>query len=554
MFKFKPTHVTVWLLAALFCLPFLALFIQLLTPEIDLWKHLLETVLTTYLNQSLLMMMGVGLGALTLGVSTAWLVASHDFPGQRLFSWLLILPMAMPAYIVAYAYTWFLDVSGPMQSTLRNLTGWQFGDYMFPNIRSIGGAILVLSLVLYPYIYLLSRAAFQHQSKRLLEAHQLTGGSTWSYFSRVALPIARPAVFGGLALVLMETLADYGTVDYFGVNTLTTGILKAWFGMGTLAGAAQIASILLVFVIIIMMIEKYLRGSSQYDAANNAQPNINRIPLNGIRKWSATLWCSLVVFLGFILPMTLLFFMLAESNSNMWFSEFIQLTINSVGLATITAVLTIIFAISLMYSKRNNKSTRINLAITAMCMGYAVPGLVIAVAVTIAFGWLDASYQWLITSTSDNSTTLIFSGGFLALITAYIIRFLAVAVQPIDAAYHGIKPHLDEASVLTGKSNLQTFKQIHLPLLKSGLLTAMLLVFVDLLKELPATLVMRPFNFNTLAVKTYELASDERLADAALPALCIVAVGLLPVLLLNKRINNSNPNKKTGNQANESDT
>ncbi|VAW44040.1 Ferric iron ABC transporter, permease protein [hydrothermal vent metagenome] len=524
-------------MAALFCLPFLALFLQLLTPDIDLWQHLFNTVLNTYLSHSVLMMVGVGGGALILGVSSAWLVAAHGFPGQRYFTWLLILPLAMPAYIVAYAYTWFLDVSGPLQSTLRTITGGDYGDYMFPNIRSIGGAILILTLVLYPYVYLLSRAAFKQQSKRLLEAHQLTGGSTWSYFSRIALPLARPAVFGGLALVLMETLADYGTVEYFGVNTLTTGILKAWFGMGSLTGAAQIASILLVFVIVIMMLEKHLRGSARYDAVHGAQPTTNRIQLNGWYKWLATLWCGLIVFLGFILPMWLLFFMLAESNTSQWLGEFMQLTLNSIALASTTAVLTVSFAMALMHSKRNSKSAHINRLITGMGMGYAIPGLVIAVGVTIAFGWLDAGYQWLLSSFSDNTPKLIFSGGFLALITAYVIRFLAVAMQPIDAAYQGIKPHLDEVSLLTGKSKLQTFKQLHLPLLKSGLLTALLLVFVDLLKELPATLVLRPFNFNTLAVKTYELASDERLADAALPALCIVAVGLLPVLLINKRIN-----------------
>jgi len=532
-------HVLIGLVAALFCLPFVALFVQLLTPEVDLWQHLLDTVLSTYLNQSMLMMLGVGLGALILGVSSAWLVAIHDFPGRRFFSWLLILPMAMPAYIVAYAYTWFLDVSGPLQTTLRNLTEWQYGDYLFPDIRTIGGAVVVLTLVLYPYVYLLSRAAFAHQSKLLLEAHQLTGKSTLSYFSRVALPLARPAVFGGLALVLMETLADYGTVEYFGVNTLTTGILKAWFGMGSLAGAAQIASILLVFIVIIMVIEKFARGSSQYDAVISAQPKNSRIQLHGLHKWLAMICCGLMVFFGFILPMLLLFSMLIESNVSLWLSEFAQLTLNSIGLAASAAVLTVALATSLMYYKRHNKSTQVNRVMTAIGMGYAVPGLVIAVGVTVAFGWLDNGYHWLASLFSGDTSQLIFSGGFLALMTAYLIRFLAVATQPIDAAYQGIKPNLDEASLLTGKSQLQTFKQIHFPLLKSGLLTALLLVFVDLLKELPATLVLRPFNFNTLAVKTYELASDERLADAALPALCIVAAGLLPVLLLNQQINHS---------------
>lgn len=537
MLKSNPAVVLVGLIAALFGLPFLALLLQLLTPETDLWQHLFSTVLNSYLWHSVWMVIGVGLGALLLGVSCAWLVAVHDFPGRRYFTWLLILPMAMPAYIVAYAYTWFLDVSGPLQTALRTMTGWSYGDYLFPNIRSLGGAILVLTVVLYPYVYLLSRAAFNQQSKQLLEAHQLSGGRTWSYFSQIALPLARPAVFGGLALVLMETLADYGTVDYFGVNTLTTGILKAWFGMGSLAGAAQIAGVLLMFVIVIMVLEKYLRGSARYDVVHSAQANPNHIQLQGMAQWLAAGWCALVVLLGFILPVLLLVFMVSQSNVNQWFGEFMQLTANGILLAATTATLIVFLAVILMAIKRNTRNIGMKRLISSLGMGYAVPGLVIAVGVTIAFGWLDAGYQWLSSGWSNSAPTLIFSGGFMALITAYLIRFMAVGMQPIDAAYQGIKTNLDEASLLTGKSNLNTFKQIHLPLLKSGLLTALLLVFVDLLKELPATLVLRPFNFNTLAVKAYELASDERLADAALPALCIVVVGLLPVLWLNKRIN-----------------
>lgn len=536
--KINATHVVVWLIAALFCLPFLALLLQLLTPEADLWQHLVTTVLRSYLLHSVLMVIGVGLGALLLGVSCAWLVAVHDFPGRRHFTWLLILPMAMPAYIVAYAYTWFLDVSGPLQIALRGVTGWSYGDYLFPNIRSLGGAIMVLTVVLYPYVYLMSRAAFNQQSKQLLEAHQLSGGSTWSYFSQIALPLARPAVFGGVALVLMETLADYGTVDYFGVNTLTTGILKAWFGMGSLGGAAQIAGILLLFVVVIMVLEKNLRGSARYDVVHGGQVNTRPIQLSGIAKWMASFWCGLVVLLGFILPVLLLIFMVSQSNFSQWLGEFIELTANGILLAAATAILIVLVAVTLMYIKRNAKKAGIKRLITALGLGYAVPGLVIAVGVTIAFGWLDVGFRWLSSGWSNSAPVLIFSGGFMALMVAYLIRFLAVGMQPIDAAYQGIKPHLDEASLLTGKSNIVTFKQIHLPLLKSGLLTALLLVFVDLLKELPATLVLRPFNFNTLAVKAYELASDERLADAALPALCIVVVGLLPVLWLNKRINN----------------
>lgn len=531
------THGLIWILAALFCLPFVALLLQLLQPDAGIWQHLTETVLPGYLSQSLWLLFWVALGSLLIGVSTAWLIARHQFTGQRWFQWLLILPMAMPAYIVAYAYTWWLDASGPLQSTLRELFGWSFGDYFFPNIRSFGGAVLVLTLVLYPYVYLLSRAAFQNQSKQLYEAHQLAGGQ--HYFRRVALPMARPAIFAGLALVMMETLADYGTVQYFGVNTLTTGIFKTWFGLGSLSGAAQIASLLLLMVVLIMVFEKTSRGQARYADQDSPQNTPPAVMLTGWRNALAWLWCALVVTLGFVLPLTLLLFMALRSHITDWWSDFLLLMGNTLSVAGLAALITVSLALLLMYLKRQLKSRHSQWLIQAMGLGYAVPGLVIAVGVTMAFGWLDQSFITLRGWFSDAPPTLLLSGGFVALISAYVIRFLAVAMQPVEAAYQGISKNLDEASILTGKNNRQTFRLIHLPLLKTSLWTALLLVFVDLLKELPATLVLRPFNFNTLAVKAYELASDERLADAAIPALCIVAVGLLPVILLNHKINQS---------------
>lgn len=525
------------MIAALFLLPFLFLLIQLLSPELSIWQHLLDTVLGTYLSQSMWLLLWVAMGTLVVGVSTAWLVACYDFPGRRHFQWLLILPMAMPAYIVAYAYTWWLDVSGPLQSGLRSWFNWNYGDYFFPNIRSFGGAVLVLTLVLYPYVYLLARASFKQQSKQLYQVNQLAGGR--HFFRRVALPLARPAIFGGLALVLMETLADYGTVQYFGVNTLTTGIIKTWFGMGSLAGASQLASMLLLVVVLIMSVEHKLRGSKQFDVNHGVLLNNKQLILIGWRKWMANLWCSVVVTLGFILPVGLLLVMAGQSQITHWWSEFIQLVVNTLSVAGGAALITVALALFLAFMKRHSKQKSTQRLVQMMNMGYAVPGLVIAVGVTMAFGWLDKKTNGLINLFTESTPVLIFSGGFLALVFAYVIRFLAVAMQPLNAAYQGLSKNLDEASILTGKNHAQTFRQIHLPLLKTSLWTSMLLVFVDLLKELPATLVLRPFNFNTLAVKAYELASDERLADAAIPSLSIVLVGLLPVLLINKRINQS---------------
>ncbi len=536
------SHKLIWLLALFFGLPFFALLLKLLTPEAAIWLHLIDTVLPTYLTQSLLLLFWVAWGTLIIGVSTAWLIASYSFPGHRYYQWLLILPMSMPAYIVAYAFTWWLDVAGPLQSALRAMSGWSFNDYYFPNIRSFGGAVLVLTLVLYPYVYLLARASFQQQSKRLLEAHQLSGGKPKTFFYRIALPLARPAIFGGLALVMMETLADYGTVQYFGVNTLTTGILKTWFGLASLSGAAQIACILLVMVILIMLLEKVWRGQSKYDVANSSIQSHVKPALSGHKRWLASFWCLSIITLGFFLPLLLLFIMALKSQISNWWHEFFAVTIDTLWVAGLAALLTVTTALLLMYVKRSSQQRSLHRLIQAMSLGYAIPGLVIAVGVTIAFGWLDQVYNWIRTYFSDAPAALLFNGGFLALITAYVMRFLAVAIQPLDAAYQSIKTNLDEASLLTGKNNAQTFRHIHLPLLKSSMWTAMLLVFVDLLKELPATLVLRPFNFNTLAVKAYELASDERLADAAIPALSIVAVGVIPVLLLNQRINAAHDN------------
>lgn len=529
--------VLVWIIAGFFTIPFIALFIQLFFPETDIWKHLLDTVLASYLSESLRLMFFVGVIATVLGLSTAWFVALYDFPGRKTLSWLLILPMAMPAYIVAYAYTWLLDVSGPVQQKIRELSGWAFNEYYFPNIRSFSGACIILAFVLYPYIYMLCRSAFSNQPNNLLEANKSLGRSNKSFFIRIAMPLARPALFGGLALVLMETLADYGTVEYFGINTLTTGILKTWSGLGSIAGAAQIAAMILVLVIFLMLIEKSSRSKARFDVVNSAQRNAPRQLLTGASKWGVTIYCLLIVFIGFFLPLSLLIFMLFNSNMNQWFGEFVGLIWNTVSLAAIVALMTVLIATLIIAMKRYSRGFQIKALVNIMSIGYAIPGLVIAVGVTISFGWLDRSFNSVLNYFGYASVGLIVSGGFIALTTAYIIRFLAVAIQAIDAGYQGINHRLDEVSYLSGKNSWQTFRLIHFPLLKGSLLTALLLVFVDLLKELPATLVLRPFNFNTLAVKAYELASDERLADSALPALCIVAVGIIPVILINKKFN-----------------
>lgn len=529
------SHLIVAVLVVLFSLPFVALIGQMLSPDLPVWTHLWQTVLPTYLKNSFILAISVGIISLVIGVLLAWLTASFEFPGRRYFDWLLVLPMAMPGYIVAYAYTWFLDVPGTLQTAIRGLTGWSYGDYYFPNIRSLSGAVIVLSLVLYPYIYLLCRAAFVNQAKGLLEAHQLLGGGNSRFFRQVALPLARPAMFGGLALVLMETLADYGTVEYFGVSTLTTGILKSWFGMNSLSGAALIAMFLMLLVVVVIVVEKSLRGDAKFDEVHAAQERIKRIQLHGWLRYAAALSCGLVAFLGFLLPLILLGLMALQAGAGIDLAALLQVSWQTFVLAGGCALLIVLLALFISHQHRSSRSKKLNATLHAMSLGYAIPGLVIAVGLSLALGWMDEVINLLQTQLFGGREQLWLSGGFLALIMAYCIRFMAVATQPIQAGLEGINRHFDEVSILAGQSAFKRITTIHMPLLKGSLLTALLLAFVDLLKELPATLVLRPFNFNTLAVKTYELASDERLAEAALPALCIVAVGLIPVLLLNRQ-------------------
>ncbi len=522
---------------ALLSLPIAAIMMQLLLPSDGVWQHLMSTVLGTYVYHSLALMLGVGLGACILGVSSAWLVAMFDFPGRRYFEWLLILPMAMPAYIVAYAYTWFLDVSGPLQSSIRDWSGWQFGEYWFPEIRSLSGAMVVMILVLYPYIYLLCRATFVNQSNQFIDVSQSLGNGLRKTFLRVCLPMARPAIFSGLLLVLMETLADYGTVKYFGVNTFATGILKTWHGLDSVPAAAQLASMLLGIVIVIMLIEFMLRGQAQHGQLTKSYHSVKRLKLEGINKIMASFWCSIIVALGFIFPVVLLINMMIESMAFTISTDLMWLLYRSLALAVGASVITVVFATFFVYVKRRSRSAKLKSLINWAGLGYAIPGTVIALGVTIALGWVDYlinnAFAWVF----DVNARVVLTGSIFALIFAYLFRFMAVAMQSVGVGLSNVNQHMDEVAHMVGKRDLQIFSQIHLPIIKNSMLTAALLVFVDVLKELPITFVLRPFNFDTLAVKTFELASDERLAESAMPALFIIIAGIIPVIILTKTIN-----------------
>ncbi len=526
--------------AAVLSVPVLVIVASLLQPYSSAWQHLADTVLGDYLTNSALLMLGVGVGTFLLGVSAAWLTAMCEFPGRRFFTWALLLPMAIPAYIIAYTYTGLLDFGGPVQSALRDTFGWGYGDYYFPEIRSLGGAICMLSLVLYPYVYLLVRVAFLEQSTAVLEASRSLGKTPWQTLFQVALPMARPAIVAGLSLALMETLADYGTVEYFGVSAFTTGIFRTWYGLGELGTAAQLSAVLLLFVFVLIVLERWSRRRMRFHH-HAAQAEPSRIQLSGVRAALAFGLALTIFSFGFLLPAGQLSVWVVGSWQSGASENFLNLVVNSFALAAVAALACLALALLLGYGKRLHPGSVEQGAVRISSMGYAVPGTVIAVGVLIPFAWLDTAIDDLARQWFNVSTGLLLSGTLFALVFAYVVRFLSVSLQSVEAGLAKIRPSIDESARSLGRSPGGVLRDIHLPMLRGSLLTALLLVFVDVLKELPTTLILRPFNFNTLAVRTYELASDERLAEAALPALAIVAIGLLPVILLTRSITRETP-------------
>ncbi|MAF74488.1 iron ABC transporter permease [Idiomarina sp. MD25a] len=521
--------------AALVGLPLIVVALSLLNPNWDILNHLWQTVIPEYISHSLILLVSVGFGVTILGVSTAWCVSQYDFPGWRWVSWGLLLPLAMPAYISAYTYTGLLDYAGPVQQALRDTFDLSIGEYWFPSIRSIEGAIFVLSLVLYPYVYLITRAAFMQQSTAAFESARTLGAGPVRSFFRIALPLARPAIATGVTLALMETLADYGTMEYFGVTVFTTGIFRTWYGMGDAQGALQLASILLLFVIVLILIERYSRRQAKF-YQRRSQNNNFRKPLRGKAAWLASAVCWLPIVLGFAIPASQLL-MWSIERADIWTqASFWTLTLNTLWLGLLAATITVALALWLAYGRRRHPTRAIRTAITTAGLGYAIPGIVIAVGILIPLAWLDHRIIDFSKSLFGVNPGLLLSGTVVALVFAYTVRFLSISLQTISSGLEQITPQMDDSARTLGASSRRIMTRIHLPLLKSSILAALILVLVDVMKELPATLVLRPFNFNTLAVKAFEMASDERLADAGPPALMIVLVGLIPVLMLSRAL------------------
>ncbi len=531
--------VCVWLLCLVIALPIIVIFASIFFPSEDVWQHLIDTVLGIYISNSLLLMTGVSIGVLSVGILPAWLVTFYRFPGRSILEWALLMPLAIPAYIIAYTYTGLLDVAGPLQSLLRESFDIRYGDYWFPEVRSLLGAIVMLSLVFYPYVYLLARAAFLEQSASALEAARSLGCSPFKAFTQVGLPLARPAIVVGLSIALMETLADYGTVQYFGIPTFTTGIYRTFNGLGSSVGATQLAALLMVFVLSLLLLEGYSRRKSAVFEAVYRRP-ASRERLRGGRLVLCYFVCVAPVVFGFVIPFGQLAAWALLTFENIFNASFFQLSLNSLILAFLTAFFALMLALFVTYAKRLFGGFLNETAIKILSLGYAIPGVVIGLGVLIPFAWLDNEISTFTLKNFNFNMGLILSGSIFILIFAYLVRFLPIAINSVDSGLAKIKPSMDEAGRSMGRTPLTMLRRIHIPILRGSLLTAVLLVFVDVLKELPATLLLRPFNFNTLAVRTYELANEERLAEAAVPALTIVLVSIIPVILLSKSMAKSN--------------
>jgi len=501
----------------------------------EVWAHLASTVMPEYLRNSVVLAAGSGALALVIGVASAWLVATRDFPGRRLFEWSLVLPLSVPAYIAAYTYAGMLDVTGPVQRTARALVPSLSDTFVAIPVMRIETMVVIFALVLYPYVYLLSRAAFLGQSRTALEAAWTLGHGGASAFWRVALPLARPAIAAGVSMVVMEVLNDYGAVSYYGVTTFTTGIFRSWHALGDLDAAIRLAAILMVFVLAVLALERSQRGRRRVDdTRGTGHRPLLRQRLRGWRAWAAFAVCFAPLLFGFLIPVAQLALWTVRTAGDVVDASYLRLVANSFGLATVAALLCVALALLLVYAGRLDRGRTVSAANRAVVLGYSIPGAVIAVGIIVPFGWIDRTVDAFAEATLGVSTGLLLSGTLFALVFAYAVRYTAVALLPLEAGFERQCRNLDDASRCLGEPPLATLWRVALPLLRRTLVAAAILVFVDVMKEIPLTLSLRPFNFDTLATRAYQLAVDEQVAESANAALVIIAVGLLPVLGLDR--------------------
>ncbi len=526
-----------WATALLLGLPVLALIFSAFSADGDLFRHLADTVLLDYLGNTSGLVLGVVLLSLLFGVPTAWLVAMCQVPGRRALQWALMLPMAMPSYIVAYVYTDLLDYSGPLQAGLRSLFDWQSpADYWFPAIRSLGGAAWVLALVLFPYVYLLARASFLEQSVSLIHSSRLLGCTPWQSFRRLSLPLARPAIMVGASLVAMETLADFATVHFFAINTLTTAIYDTWLGYGSLATAARLSCLMLLAVVLLIALERRSRQRQQVFQKSMGHEQPLRYPLKGASRLLAGLWCWGLVLAGFGLPFVILLDYGVRYFELSWTPEFVRFAGNSLLISALTALLAMAIALLLGFFRRLDGGTRSLLPLRIAATGYAMPGTVLAIGVLVPLTALDFGLNDLAEWLGMQGPGLLLTGTLTAIVFGYLVRFVAIAIGSVESSMGKISPSLDMAARSLGQGTGGMLCRVHLPLVRRGLFAGAMLVFIESMKELPAALLLRPFNFETLATHVYQFVSDEMLERGALGAIVIVLVGLVPLIWVNRSL------------------
>lgn len=522
--------------ALLLILPIVSLFYLSTEEAGDLFSHLFATVLPTYTLNTLLLVIGVMGLSLFFGVPSAWLMAMCRVPGEKWLQWALVLPLAMPGYIVGYIYTDWFDYSGPIQQWLRGITGWTASDYWFPDIRTLFGATYVLALVLYPYIYLMSRSAFMEQNVSLLQSARLLGCSSFESFRRVSLPLVRPAVAVGLSLVAMETLGDFGTVSYFAVNTLTTAVYDTWLGYSNLGAAAKISAIMLVVIVLFLSGERYSRRKQKLFQTSYTSREDVRYELRGWQKIGAILWCWGLVSVAFILPLLQLASYAYDYFTQSWTSEFKTYALSSLKISIIAAFLATFVAIVVNFTNRLHNSQHSLFFMRAASLGYAVPGTVLAIGVLSPILKMDHWINDIAQMMHFEQPGLVLSGSMFAIVFAMVVRFSAVAIGSVESNLSKVSPSMDMASRTMGCNETQMLRRVHFPMIRRGILVALLLVFIESMKELNAALLLRPFNFETLATYVYNFASDEQLELAALPAVLLVLVGLIPLLIVNRSL------------------
>ena len=536
-----------WTLAAatigtLVAIPVCSVLFTALGPSDGIWSHLVSTVLWVYAGNTLWLMLGVGVGTIVIGTSTAWLVTMYRFPGRRILSWALLLPLAVPSYILAFVITDQLEYAGNVQGALRGVFGWTSArDYWFPEIRSLGGATVVLSLVLYPYVYLLARASFIEQSFGLFETSRTLGRGPVASFFTVAMPLARPAIAVGVALALMETLNEFGTIDYFAVPTLTAGIFDVWLNMDSTTGAAQLASVLVAFTLVLVVLERASRRSRRYHDTTTRVQALPEYPLSTARGAAALLWCATPVALGFVLPACVLGGYAMDFYSVTLEADYLDYVWNSMMLAVWAAVIAALAGIVLAYGVRLSPRRAMRGLAELATIGYAIPGAVLAVGIMVPLGKFDNTIDAMSRAMFGLPLGLLISGTAAGLVIGYVVRFLALGYRTVDSGLSRITPSIEGAARTLGATPTRALVRVHVPLVRPSVIAAALLVFVDTMKELPLTLILRPFNFDTLATFVYQYASDELLEECALGALTIVAAGVVPVILMSRTITRSRP-------------